>query len=79
MINFNALPIPKLAFATFAYGFLAGRTQSEIPAADEVFVSAQANGKACVAYGSIESPVQVAACTVVGAGYNKRTNLPLSQ
>jgi hypothetical protein len=46
VVNFNRLPMAKPASATFAYGFLAGRTQSEIPdAADEVFVSALANGK----------------------------------
>jgi hypothetical protein len=55
VINFNALPIARPASATFAYGFLAGRTQSDIPnEADEVFVSAEVNGKVYVAYGSIE-------------------------
>src|SRR3984893_13420390 len=50
VINFNALPIAKPASATFVYGILAGRTQSEIPdAADEVFVSALANGKVYIA------------------------------
>jgi hypothetical protein len=43
VINFNSLPIARPASATFAYGFLAGRTQSDIPdAADEVFVAALA-------------------------------------
>ena len=56
VINFNSLPIAKPASATFAYGFLAGRTQSDIPdAADEVFVSALANGKVYIAYGSIDA------------------------
>ncbi len=31
VINFNLLPMAKPATATFAYGILAGRTQSEIP------------------------------------------------
>jgi hypothetical protein len=75
VINFNALPIGKPGSATLIYGFLAGRTQSEIPdTADEVFVSAQANGKVYVAYGSIEPGVQVAACSAVRAGYNKRSD-----
>ena len=75
VINFNALPIAKPPAATYVYGFLAGRTQSEIPdTADEVFVSAQANGKVYVAYGSIEPEVQVAACSAVRAGYNKRSD-----
>jgi hypothetical protein len=53
VINFNALPIARPASATFAHGFLAGRTQSDIPnEADEVFVSAEVNGKVYVAYGS---------------------------
>ena len=75
VINFNALPIVKPAAATFVYGFLAGRTQSEIPdTADEVFVTALANGKVYVAYGSIEPGVQVAASSAVRGGYNKRSN-----
>lgn len=73
VINFNSLPIAKPASATFAYGFLAGRTQSEIPdAADEVFVSALANGKVYIAYGSITPKVEVAACLAIRAGYNKK-------
>jgi hypothetical protein len=72
VINFNALPMAKPAAATFVYGFLAGRTQSEIPdTADEVFVSALANGKVYLAYGSIVPEVQVAACSAVRAGYTK--------
>lgn len=74
VINFNALPIATPAAATFVYGFLAGRTQSEIPdTADEVFVTALANGKVYVAYGSIEPKVQVAACSAIRTGYNKRS------
>ncbi len=73
VINFNALPIARPASATFAHGFLAGRTQSDIPnEADEVFVSAEVNGKVYLAYGSIEPPVQVPACSAVRAGFNKR-------
>lgn len=73
VVNFDPLPIAKPTFASFAHGFLAGRTQSEIPdAADEVFVSALANGKVYVAYGSIEPKVQVEACTAIRADYNKR-------
>jgi hypothetical protein len=72
VINFNALPIARPASANFAHAFLAGRTQSDIPnEADEVFVSAEVNGKVYVAYGSIE-PVQVPACSAVRAGFNKR-------
>jgi hypothetical protein len=74
VINFNTLPIARPATATFVYGFLAGRTQSEIPdAADEVFVSAEANGKVYVVYGSIEPAVRIPACTALRAGYNKRS------
>ena len=73
VINFNSLPIAKPASATFAYGFLAGRTQSDIPnAADEVFVSALANGKVYIAYGSIAPKVEVASCLAIRAGYNKK-------
>ena len=73
MINFNSLPIAKPVSATFAYGFLAARTQSDIPnAADEVFVSALANGKVYIAYGSITPKVEVAACLAIRAGYNKK-------
>jgi hypothetical protein len=38
-----------------------------------VFHSALANGKVYIAYGSIEPKVQIAACTVIRADYNKRT------
>ena len=75
VINFNALPLTKPAAATFVYGFLAGRTQSEVPdTADEVFVTALANGKVYVAYGSIEPEVRVTACSAVRAGYTKRSD-----
>lgn len=73
VINFNSLPIAMPASATFAYGFLGGRTQSEIPdAGDEVFVSALANGKAYIAYGSIKPGVEVVACLAIRAGFNKK-------
>jgi hypothetical protein len=73
VVNFNTLRIAKPASATFAYATLAGRTQSEIPdAADEVFVSALANGKVYIAEGSIEPEVRIAACVAIRADYNKR-------
>jgi hypothetical protein len=73
VVNFNSLPIAKPADATFAYGMLAGRTQSDIPdAADTVFVSAIANGKVFVAYGSIDPKVQIPACIAIRASYNKK-------
>ena len=51
---------------------LAGRTQSDIPnAADTVFVSAIANGKVYVAYGSIDPKVQIPACIAIRASYDK--------
>ena len=76
VVNFNSLPIAKPAGATFAYGMLAGRTQSDIPnAADTVFVSAIANGKVYVAYGSIDPKVQVPACIAIRAGYDKKAAL----
>jgi hypothetical protein len=75
VINFNALPIAKPASATFAYAMLAGQTQSEIPdAADEVFVSALADGKVYIAYGSIQPEVKIAACMAIRTGYNKRSD-----
>jgi hypothetical protein len=74
VINFNSLPIAKPASAVFVYGMLAGRTQSEIPnAADEMFVSALANGKAYVAYGSIEPQVKIDECIAIRADTNKRS------
>ena len=73
VVNFNSLPIAKPAAASFAHAMLAGRTQSEIPdAADEVFVSAIANGKVYIAYGSIDPKVQVPACLAIRTGYNKK-------
>jgi hypothetical protein len=73
VVSFHALPIARPAAATFAYGILAARTQSEIPdAADQVFVSALANGKVYIAYGSIRPKVQIVACSAIRAGYNKR-------
>jgi hypothetical protein len=74
VINFNLLPMAKPATATFAYGILAGRTQSEIPdAADEVFVSALADGKVYVAYGSIDPEVKIPECIAIRTDYNKRS------
>ena len=73
VINFNLLPMVKPATATFTYGILAGRTQSEVPdAADEVFVSALADGKVYVAYGSIDPEVKIPECIAIRTGYNKR-------
>jgi len=73
VVNFNSLPIAKPAGATFVHGMLAGRTQSDIPdAADTVFVSAIANGKVYVAFGSIDPKVQVPACISIRAGYDKK-------
>ena len=73
VVNFNSLPIAKPAVASFAYAMLAGRTQSDIPnAADNVFVSAIANGKVYIAYGSIDPKVQVPACIAIRASYDKK-------
>ena len=73
VINFNNLPIAKPASATFAYAMLAGRTQSDIPdAADEIFVSALANGRVYVVYGSIAPKVKIDSCVAIRTGYNKR-------
>jgi hypothetical protein len=73
VVNFNSLPIAKPAGATFAYGMLAGRTQSDIPdAADTVFVSAIANDKVYVAYGLIDPKVQVPACIAIRTSFNKK-------
>jgi hypothetical protein len=74
VVKFNELPIAKPVSATLAYTMLAGRTQSEIPdAADQVFVSALANGKVYVAYGSIEPKVHIPACDAIRTDYNKRS------
>ena len=73
VVKFNSLPIAKPAGAAFVHGMLAGRTQSDIPdAADTVFVSAIANGKVYVAYGSIDPKVQVPACIAIRDSYNKK-------
>jgi hypothetical protein len=73
VVNFNSLPIAKPAGASFAYAMLAGRTQSDIPnAADNVFVSAIANGKVYVAYGSIDPKVQVPACIAIEGRTGRR-------
>jgi hypothetical protein len=73
VVNFNSLPIAKPAVAGFAYAMLAGRTQSDIPdAADSVFVSAIANGKVYVAYGSIDPKVQIPVCIAIRTNYNKK-------
>jgi hypothetical protein len=74
VINFNTLPIAKPASAVFAYAMLAGRTQSEIPdTADQMFVSALADGKVYIAYGSIDPEVKIDECIAIRAGYNKRS------
>lgn len=73
VVNFNSLPIAKPAGASFAYAMLAGQTQSDIPnAADNVFVSAIANGKVYIAYGSIDPKVQVPACIAIRTSYDKK-------
>jgi hypothetical protein len=52
---------------------LAARTQDAIPdAADEVFVSALANGKVYIAYGSIRPKVQIPACLAIKADYDRK-------
>jgi hypothetical protein len=74
VVSFNSLPIAKPAGASFAYAMLAGRTQVDIPnAADNVFVSAIANGKVYITYGSIDPKVQVPACIAIRASYDKKT------
>jgi hypothetical protein len=73
VINFHLLPMAKPDSATFSYGILAGRTQSDIPdAADQVFVSALTDGKVYVAYGSIDPVVKIPECSAIRADYNKR-------
>ena len=73
VVKFNELPIAKPVSTTSAFAMLAGRTQDDIPdAADEVFVSALANGKVYIAYGSIRPKVQVTACLAIRTGYNKK-------
>ena len=73
VVSFNSLPIAKPASTTFAYAMLAGRTQSEIPAAaDQVFVSALANGKAYIAFGTIKPKVQVKDCLPLRADFSEK-------
>jgi len=73
VVSFSALPIAKPTSATFAYAMLAARTQSDIPnAADEVYVSALANGKAYLAYRSSRHKVQSPACIAIRKDYNKK-------
>jgi hypothetical protein len=73
VVNFNTLPIAKPASVTSAHAMLAGRTQDAVPdAADEVFVSALANGKVYIVYGSIRPKVQIPACLAIKADYNKK-------
>ncbi|SDM93487.1 hypothetical protein [Afipia sp. GAS231] len=73
VINFNELPIAKPTSATLAVAMLSGRTQDTAPeAADEVFVSALANGKAYVAYSTIKPKVEIPACLAIKADYNKK-------
>jgi hypothetical protein len=75
VINFNALPIAKPAQASYAYGFLAGRTQDTFPdAADEMFATAIADGKLYIVYGELVAPVQVPACTAIRADFNKKAD-----
>jgi hypothetical protein len=73
VVNFAALPIAKPGNATSATAMLAGRTQDAIPdAADEMFVSAIADGRVYVAYGSIEPAVQIPACLAMRTDFYKR-------
>jgi hypothetical protein len=73
VVNFGSLPIAKPAGASFAHAMLAGRTQSEVPdAADKVFVSALANGKGYVAYGSIDPKGEIPACIAVRTSYTSK-------
>ncbi|MBR1148586.1 hypothetical protein [Bradyrhizobium sp. AUGA SZCCT0431] len=75
VVNFNELPIAKPASATSAFAMLGGRTQDAVPeAADEVFVSALANGKVYIAYGSIKPKVEVSACVAIKADYDKKAD-----
>jgi len=73
VVKFSELPITKPASATFVFAMLSARTQDSVPdAADEVFVTALANGKAYVAYGSIKPKVAVPACLAIKADFNKK-------
>ena len=72
VINFSELPIALPAGAKLAVAILGGRTQDTMPdEADEVFVSALANGKAYVAYGSIKPGMKIPACIAIRAEANK--------
>jgi hypothetical protein len=73
VVNFATLPIAKPGPPALVYAMLAGRTQDAIPdAADEIFVSAVADGRVYVAFGSIEPAVQIPACVAMRADYYKR-------
>lgn len=73
VVNFNSLPVAKPEGASFAYAMLAGRTQDEFPdEADNVFVSAIANGKVYIAYGAIDPQVKIPACIAIRTGYKKK-------
>lgn len=73
VINFGQLPIALPAGATLAVAILGGRTQDTLPdEADEVFVSALANGKAYVAYGSIKPKIKIPACSAIRNGTIKK-------
>ena len=73
VVKFNSLPIAKPEGARFAYAMLAGRTQDAIPnAADHIYVSAVANGKVYIAYGSIVRKVEIPTCIAIRAGYDKK-------
>ena len=77
VVNFNSLPIAKPAAATFAYGMLAGRTQSDIPdAADQVFVAALANGKVYIASGSIKPKVRSRPASRSGPATTRKPRRP---
>jgi len=72
VVSYNELPIAKPASASLAYALLGARTQDTAPnAADEVFVSAVANGKVYVAYSSIRPKVEIPACTAIRANVEK--------
>jgi hypothetical protein len=76
VVNFSRLPVAKPASVSLIYGFLAGRTQSELPdTADEVFVAALANGRLYIAYGSIAPKVAIAGCIALRANYTRRSEI----
>ena len=73
VVNFSELPIALPAGATLAVAILGGRTQDTMPdEADEVSVSALANGKAYVAYGSIKPKMKISACIAIEAEASKK-------